>query len=388
MSVNDNLKEFDALFGRFHIQDNDKGVGANGVGPIIGLQKTVQLHKDTHQTQTQLSSMTDSGVTHPLQHQTHFVQIISDPRDVMIACEHFLREQDRRELEASLGEMIDFSSPLIIDHEEGKIRGYFFEESRYCEFALHVEQVDGQLFLEGRRLDGCAFVFTNVWNIMINTLSRDFLVESPYDDFLDDDMDVDDFLDDIFQSDSEDMDMKDIQELFRMDLGSSSETVKTMIDELSDINFQETSAAKLAFKCRDQENKAAIMEHSQQLFDAIIESIMCNIALAFFFSSQLPLYRSLAVLLNTIFQTQLDHLNVTPEQYEVLVAATKHWGMQGPLESEAGQMTTSEQIAGIFSKQLSRCPMTLISEKAREDLCTLQAESPFQSVQENISLVF
>merc|ERR1712156_871313 len=101
----------------------------------------------------------------------------------------------------------------------------------------------------------------------------------------------------------------------------------------------------------------------QKLFDTIIESIMCNITFAYLISSQLPLYRSLAVLLNTIFETQLDNLDVSTEQYEVLVAATKKWGLS---QSEDGPITTSEQIAESFPDNLHVVPQVLFQNRPRK----------------------
>merc|ERR1712048_402534 len=111
----------------------------------------------------------------------------------------------------------------------------------------------------------------------------DCLVELDSEDD-DDDLEMADYLDELFDSDSEDM---DIEEMCQLDLGGCSKTVQTMIDELSDVNFQETYASKLAFNCRNQQNREAIMAHKQKLFDTIIESIMCNITFAYLISKQL-----------------------------------------------------------------------------------------------------
>lgn len=378
MSGKDDYNEFDALFGRFfnNQQDNDKGIGAFVAPSLSNLQRPVNPYLSKTGPQKSRSSSQNGYPTLVLNNLSHYVQLQSDPKDVIAHAQHFLEAENCREMEACLGKSTDYASPIVSDVNAGKIRGYYFEESKYCEFSLNVGHSESQLYLEGRRLDGCAFVFTNVWNSMVQSLSEAGLVESEDDD----DMTMGDYLDELFDSDSEDM---DIEEMCQMDLGGCPETVQTMIDELSDINYQETYASKLAYNCRNEQNKEAIMEHSQQLFDTIIESIMCNITLAYFISSQLPLYRSLAVLLNTIFETQLDSLDITTEQFEVLVAATKKWGL--PAQSQDGPITNCEQIAGLLSEQLSRCVPHSVSQKAQEDLQTLQSDSPYACVQMNIS---
>jgi len=340
--------------GRSDVVSTQRDAGFSPQGNY-GLVKPMQSYsKQTQNTQ---------APTYPPAHlpsMMNCVNIISSPTDTLNDCAQFLDELDMKNFD--------------LDLQTGNIKGYFFQDAKNVKFSLQIRgSEDADLFLDATRMTGDAFVFVDFWKALSTYLGEhghtEEEVQNEEDSF--------DFMDlDLEFTDDEDMDM-DMQDTKFLKFDECSETLKFMIDDMKDPNFRETCASTLAFNCEDNSNKQVMMQYGQELFDALIACIFCSMATCYF--AQLPFYRSAAQLLDAVFDNQAVQM-VSDEQYETLVAATKNWAVES--RHYQGEITCSEEIATILSKQLARCAPTILSQRAQNDLNELQ-KSPFRSVKRN-----
>lgn len=286
---------------------------------------------------------------------SHFVTILSSPDDILSECAEFLEELSMKNFE--------------VDVFHGNVKGYFFQDAKNVMFSLQIRgQDDADLYLDATRMTGDAFVFNDFWKALNTYLGEKGHIEEE----IQDEEDNWSFID--FSDDEDGMDLEDSKYL---NFNMCSGTVKHMIDDMKDPNFRESRASTLAFNCEDNENRQVLMQYGQELFDALIACIFCSMATCYFV--QLPFYRSAAQLLDAVFDNEAVRM-VSTEQYETLVAATKNWALQS--RHNHGEITCSEEIATILSKQLARCAPPLLTERAQNDLYALN-DSPFHTVKQH-----
>merc|ERR1719461_2749489 len=108
---------------------------------------------------------------------------------------------------------------------------------------------------------------------------------------------------------------------------------------MKDPSFRESCASTLAYNCANQDNKTVVMAFGQELFDTLIACIFCSLATCYY--SQLPFYRSAAMLLDTMFDNHAVG-GVSTEQYEALVKAMYSWAVGS--QDTQGEITNSEEI--------------------------------------------
>lgn len=363
--MSSNLR-FSDIFEQNNQKRNDSYRGVGRISHVVSPQRERfhQKHGLVKPMQSLRMNKKTQEPTYPPAHlasMMNYVSIISTPTDTLNDCAQFLDELDMKNFD--------------MDWQTGNIKGYFFQEAKNVKFSLQIRGGENEdLFLDATRMTGDAFVFVDFWKALSKYLGEQGHTEED----LQNEEDSFDLMDlDLDFSDDEDMMDLDMENTKFLKFNECSETLKFMIDDMKDPNFRETCASTLAFNCEDNNNRQVMMQYGQELFDALIACIFCSMATCYF--AQLPFYRSAAQLLDAVFESQAVQM-VSAEQYETLVKATKNWGVQN--RTFKGEITSSEEIATILSKQLARCSPTRLSERAQNDLNELQ-NSPFRVVKRN-----
>lgn len=296
-----------------------------------------------------------------LSHMTNFAFLQSTPDETINQCIEYLTERS----------MTNFTQM------PGGVVGYFFQNNSHVKFNLSIkvrEQNGEDYLLHAMRMNGDAFVFNDFWRGLLADLEEKQLIEA--DEEESDASWAMDFIQ--FSDDEDDMDI-DLNQDQYLKFTEDTDTVKFMIDDMKDPSFRESCAATLAYNCANQDNRIVVLAFGQELFDALIACIFCSLATCYYV--QLPFYRSAAMLLDTMFDNQAVQM-VSSDQYEALVAATKSWSVQS--QQNQGEITNSEEIATILSRQLVRCAPRTLTDKAHQDLQEMERRSQFKGVRKNV----
>lgn len=324
--------------------------------PCFALETTPQQFHYQRQSQAQSFPVAN------LSQMTNFAFLQSDPEEALEQCAEHLRERN----------MTNFTQT------SGSIIGYFFQNNSNVKFNLRVKtRGEENYVLHAMRMKGDAFIFNNFWRALVADLTEKLLIEEDEDEA---DSDASWAMDILFTDDEDDMDLDlDLNQDHFLKLKNDTDTVKVMIDDMKDPSFRETCASTLAYNCANQDNLHVVMAFGQELFDTLIACIFCSMATCYY--SQLPFYRSAAMLLDTMFENQAVRM-VSTDQFEALVEATKSWSVAS--QNNQGEITNSEEIATILSKQLARCSVRHLSEKTVEELRHIQQNTAFSVVRANV----
>lgn len=324
--------------------------------PCFALETTPQQFHYQRQSQAQSFPVAN------LSQMTNFAFLQSDPEEALEQCAEHLRERN----------MTNFTTM------PGSITGYFFQNNSNVKFNLRVKTRGEESYvLHAMRMSGDAFVFNNFWRALVADLVEKLMVEEEDEEV---DSDASWAMDILFTDDEDDMDLDlNLNQDQYLKLKNDTDTVKVMIDDMKDPSFREACASTLAYNCANQDNLIVVMAFGQELFDTLIACIFCSMATCYY--SQLPFYRSAAMLLDTMFENKAVQM-VSNEQYDALVAATKSWAVAS--QNNQGEITNSEEIATILSKQLVRCAPRSLSEKALEELQHIQQFTTFSGVRTHV----
>lgn len=292
----------------------------------------------------------------------NIVRIFTTPDECMHACERFLGERP---------ETVNFET----QKHQGLIHGYFFEKAANVKYILQIKQKDDEYYLDATRENGCGFLLGRFWTALVDFLAEMEIVESEDDEMTDFDL-----LASLGEDMDEDSDTElDLLDLEYLDLSQSDEALNALIEDIEDPNFKNSSAQTLAHNINKQQNQEVIMQNGQKVFDTVNSSMKCSLQ-SHHNEPELPFYRAVAILLDCILQQ--GQIDVSADQYETMVAATKTWALGS--EQQMGEIDTSEEIATILSKQLSRCAPDYFSPQTQADLLQMRG-CPFAGVQRNVS---
>lgn len=293
----------------------------------------------------------------------NIVKILTTPNECIHACERFLGERP---------ETVNYESQL----HKGMIHGYYFEKAANVKYILQIREKDDEYYLDATREQGCGFLLGRFWTALVDFLAETEVVETEDEDLtdmdflasLEDDMDMDE------DSESE-LETLDLEYL---DLSQSDEALNALIEDIEDPNFKDSSAQTLAHNINKQQNQEVIMQNGQKVFDTVNSSMKSSLQ-SKHNGPELPFYRAVAILLDCILQQ--GQIDVSVDQYETMVAATKTWALGS---QQMGEINQSEEIATILSKQLSRCVPDYYSPQTQADLLQMRG-CRFAGVQRNVN---
>merc|ERR1712154_624435 len=119
-----------------------------------------------------------------------------------------------------------------------------------------------------------------------------------------------------------------------LNLNESPELVNQWLQDLENPNFMQQTLLQLAWNCQNSQNFQVIAgdNQAQQLFDTIIA---CMIATAADFC--LPIARRAALLISQLVDTH--DIQVTNEQFNVLVQTLVQWSLENHAEEHKSKLT-------------------------------------------------
>jgi len=342
-------------------RDSYKSMGMPMVPRSMGMAPPSMWHSSLENPKMQFQLTSSQFPLAILSQMTNFAFLQSTPDETINQCIEYLTERN----------MTNFTQFT------GGVVGYFFQNNSHVKFNLSIKVREGgedDHILHAMRMGGDAFIFNDFWRGLLADLEEKQLIET--DEEESDASWAMDFIQ--FSDDEDDMDI-DLNQDQYLKFTEDTDTVKFMIDDMKDPSFRESCAATLAYNCANQDNRTVVMAYGQELFDALIACIFCSMATCYYV--QLPFYRSAAMLLDTMFDNQAVQM-VSAEQYEALVSATKSWSVRS--QYNQGEITNSEEIATILSRQLIRCAPRSLSNNVLDVLREIEHKSEFDSVKTNV----
>jgi len=283
---------------------------------------------------------------------TTFVEITGEPEETLQAVVEFLRSQQQTNFKL----MLDTATVL----------GYYFQEAQWVQYQLQICECEDRVLLNATRLEGFAPLFSQLWNGLVSNLGEQCFTWEQIDD--DEPLNLDFLMD----SDEEDSDFS-MEDMSFLDLQDDPSVVESLIDDISDPNFQVESGMCLAWNCEKSENLEHITgDHAQQLFNSVMVSLVQTAA-----DFCLPMHRCASQLVAKLIEQ--NAVEVSEEQYETLVSIMVQWAISN---GQSNQVTESEEIATILSQQLPRFPV--ISNRISDALEQVRCQTEFAPVRENV----
>jgi len=260
------------------------------------------------------------------------------------------------------------------DQANALFRGGLFDETRFAEYEIKIFTFGGRLGLSLDVLKGFAPAVQQFWNELQQGLKEKDLLKCQEDE-----SDEEEY--DFLESDDEDgLPTLNLDDAKYLNLNESPELVNQWLQDLENPNFMQQTLLQMAWNCQNSQNFQVIAgdNQAQQLFDTIIA---CMIATAADFC--LPIARCAALLISQLVDTH--DIQVTNEQFNVLVQTLVQWSLENHAEEHKSKLTRSEEVASILSSQMSKMAPRAVNWK--DTLQQVYTQAPYDSVRANLHQV-